>query len=121
MFEVLELPDGITALYQKQGKNLEVLFFKKNVGFLARCKARISDEALQRATQVHHGLREGPSSSEWCHRACRTAPSGTNQQSAAAPEETKILEERTASSHPAAWTTVLAMAIHLIYHSPAGS
>jgi hypothetical protein len=30
MFEVLELPDGITALYQKQGKNLEVLFFKKN-------------------------------------------------------------------------------------------
>ncbi|HEY2234095.1 MAG TPA: hypothetical protein VGK01_11540 [Candidatus Angelobacter sp.] len=118
MFEVLELPDGITALYQKQGKNLEVLFFKKNVGFLARCKARISDEALQRATQVHHGLREGPSSSEWYHRACRAAPSGTNQQSA---EGTNILEERTASSHPAAWTTALVMAIHLIYHSPASS
>jgi hypothetical protein len=102
MFEVLELPDGITALYQKQGNNLEVLFFKKNVGFLVRCKARISDEALRRATQVHQELRKGHSSSEWCHRASRAAPMGTNQQSAAAPEGTKSLEERTTSSHPAA-------------------
>ena len=40
MFEVLKLQGGITALYKRRPGAFEVLFFKKNQGFLGRAEVQ---------------------------------------------------------------------------------
>lgn len=77
MFEVLYLSDGITALYQRECEGFEVLFFKKNEGFLARARVQRPEDVVNAVPFLsampsnipYHSASEFPAVSTAKHRS----------------------------------------------------